>query len=422
MNTLTNTLLAGAFCAMLFTACDKNSTSDSDLENLNLKDPIKIELRGAEKEMLQSDQSFAFDFLNRVYQAEMNDKKKNFMVSPFSLSMALAMTWNGAANDTKAAMQLTLKMGDYSDEELNGYYQKMKEALLKTDPSTKLAIVNSIWTNQFVTIKSDFLATNKKYYVSETQAVDFTDPNTVKRINQWAADNTNNLIKEVLKETGVNDLMYLLNAIYFKGIWTSQFEKKNTSKMPFTTFEGTKKEVDMMFQNAKFNYTADANMQLLQLPYGNQAFSMMVLLPQEGKKLASAIEQLADKNYFANLKSGLNEHEVDVYLPKFKAKYNKRLNDVLKSMGMGVAFTEQADFSRMTNVSAYIDFVDQFTYIQSDEVGTEAAAVTVVAIVKTSMPSEPQKVTFKADRPFVYLIQENSTGAILFMGVVHDFE
>lgn len=420
MNTLTTTLLVSAFCATIFTACDKNSTSDLDLENL--KDPIKIELRGAEPEMVKSDQSFAFDFFNRVYQAEMSGKKKNFMVSPFSLSMALAMTWNGAANDTKTAMQKVLKMGGYSDEEVNGYYQKMKEALLKTDVSTKLAIANSIWTNKFVTIKPDFLATNKKYYASKTQAVDFTNPNTVKHINQWAAGNTNDLIKEVIEATERDDLMYLLNAVYFKGIWTSQFEKKNTTKMPFTTFEGTKKEVDMMFQDAKFNYTADENIQLLQLPYGNQAFSMLLLLPQEGKKLTSTIKKLTDKNYFTNVKQGLNEHQVRVYLPKFKTEYKKRLNDVLIDMGMGVAFSFKADFSRMSNSDTYINFVDQFTYIQTDEVGTEAAAVTVVGMKNTAVPSEPQKIMFKADKPFVYVIQENSTGAILFMGMVHDFD
>ncbi|HCM20585.1 MAG TPA: hypothetical protein DIC46_07365, partial [Porphyromonadaceae bacterium] len=373
----------------------------------------------AEKEMVQSDQQFAFEFFAHVFDEERADKDANFMVSPFSLSMALAMTWNGADGETKKAMQETLKMDAYSDEELNAYYQKMKDALLKTDPSTKLSIANSIWTNQFVSIKPAFIDVNKKYYDAEVQAVDFSDVKTKDRINRWASDNTNGLIQSVLDKTQREDLMYLLNAIYFKGIWTSKFDAKNTSKKLFTQEDGTRKEVDMMHQTAEFNYTADETVQAVQLPYGNQAFSMLVLLPQEGKQLQDVVPVLKEGDYWAHFTSGLHNAEVELSLPKFKTEYSKRLNDILiDKMGMGIAFSNAADFSRMSDQDANISFVKQDTYIGTDEEGTEAAAVTVVGIIETSLPVQPEKVVFNANKPFVYVIKENSTGAVLFMGTV----
>jgi serpin B len=319
-------------------------------------------------------------------------------------------------------MQQTLKMDGFPDDDLNNYYKKLKEALLKTDPSTKLSIANAIFTNQFIPIKSDFIATNQSFYGATVKPVDFTLPETVNVINNWASDNTNGLIKEVIKETKPNDLMYLLNAIYFKGIWTSEFDKKNTDQRPFTYENGTLQHVDMMKQTAKFNYTENENMQLVQLPYGNQAFSMMVLLPSDGKKLQDVVTTTRQEGYWEGVKSALHEAEVDLSLPKFKTEYSKKLNEVLSKMGMGIAFSDAADFSRISDVSAKIDFVKHDTYISTDEVGTEAAAVTTVGMIETSLPAQPKKVIFNANRPFIYLIQENSTGAILFMGAVKNFD
>ena len=407
--------------SLLLTAnsCDK----DVQIENTkdDLPDPIKIELNVAENSMLKSDQAFAFEFFSKVYAEEQKGNDLNFMVSPFSLSMALAMTWNGSDNETKLAIQNTLKLKDMSDEEVNSYFKKLKESFEETDPSTKLAIANSIWTNKNIKILPQFISLNKKYYNATVDAVDFSDPTTVRRINKWADDNTNGLIKEVIEETNPRALMYLLNALYFKGIWTSEFDAKSTSKMKFTTERGKSKNVDMMHQNAHFNYASDETMQMVELPYGNEAFSMMVLLPQQGRIIADISRTLQNKEYWNNMKSRLRDKDVDLFLPKFKTEYSKQLNSVLKDMGMDIAFSpENADFSRMSDTRSFISFVQQFTYIATDEVGTEAAAVTVVGMETTSFPSTPEKVTFKADRPFIYVIQEKSTGSILFMGAVKD--
>lgn len=399
-------------------SCNKEN---NDLNMKDLPDPIKIELRSAEQQIVKSDQDFAFDVFGKVFTEEASGDDQNFMVSPFSLSMALAMTWNGAAGETKTAMQHTLKMSGYANDDINGYYKKLKEALLKTDSSTKLSIANAIFTNKLVTIRPDFIKTNTDFYNATVQPVDFSLTTTKDIINKWASDNTNGLIKAVIDKTNPYDLMYLLNAIYFKGIWTTQFEKKNTAKAAFTYENGTQKQVDMMKQTAKFNYTEDQNLQIVQLPYGNQAFSMLVLLPKTGKKLSDLSEALQQQNYWNNLKAGLHSAEVDLFLPKFKTEYSKKLNAVLTNMGMGIAFSDGADFSGMSDLPAKIAFVKQDTYISTDESGTEAAAVTTVGMVITSFPSEPQKVEFNANKPFLYVIQENSTGAILFMGAVKNF-
>lgn len=400
-------------------SCDKNNGGADAKE---LPDPIRITLRSAEEAMVRSDQQFAFDFFANLFDEEAFTEDKNFMVSPLSLSMALAMTMNGAAGETDRVMKKTLRMDDYSKTEINSYYKKLKEALLKTDPTTKLSIANAIFANRQVAVHPDFIKTNQLYYDATVQPVDFSDATTTDIINKWASDQTHGLIKKVIERTNAQDLMYLLNALYFKGMWSTGFHVKNTTQRPFTYENGTQKSVDMMRQTAKFNYTENQNLQLVQLPYGNQAFSMMVLLPREGKKLKDVVAAARQGDYWSGLKSGLREAEVELFLPKFKTKYSKKLNDVLTRMGMGITFTDAADFSGISDIPARISFVKQDTYISTDESGTEAAAVTTVGMEMTSMPTQPKKVIFNAERPFIYIIQENSTGAILFMGAVKNFD
>ena len=420
MKTMLTCVLIFLSVLLASNSCDKNV--DEIKVSANLPEPLKIDLRGVETSMIKSDQTFAFKFFSNVFDEEQKDADENFMVSPFSLSMALAMTWNGSDGDTKAAIQNTLGFGNWKDSDLNGYFKKLKDTFEKTDPSTKLTIANSIWTNGNVRILPDFISLNKDYYNATVEAVDFGNPATVGRINKWAADNTNGLIESVIEETNPLDLMYLLNALYFKGVWVSEFDAKNTSKMDFTTDSATQSIVDMMHQEANFNYTHNETMQIVELPYGNKAFSMMLLLPKEDKSLMDVTHALQEKNYWNNLRDRLMDKKVELYLPKFKTEYSKQLNDVLIDMGMGIAFAAgKADFSRMSNRSAFISFVNQDTYIATDEVGTEAAAVTSVGVSLTSARPMLEKVIFKADRPFIYMIQENSTGSILFMGTVKRF-
>lgn len=390
----------------------------NEIDLNNLPEPIKIDLRSSETEMMSSDQSFAFNLLANVYTEELADEDNSFMISPLSLSMALSMTMNGAEGETKSAIQETLKLKGFTSDEINNYYKKLRVALLKTDPSTKLSIANSLWTNQNVLIKDEFVRKNNEFFNSSVRSVNFSDTKTVREINNWVSSNTNGLIEKVIDNTNPEDLMYLINAIYFKGIWTSEFNKNNTHQKTFTFEDGATVNVDMMSQTDKFNYKEFDDLQLVELPYGNGAFSMLVLLPKGQKKILDIINSLSNSVYWSELQSGLSEFEVELYLPKFKTKYSKKLNNVLINMGMGLAFTNDADFSGMSDIPAKIDFVKQDTYISVDEVGTEAAAVTTVGMVMTSIPEQPQKVIFNANKPFIYVIRENSTGSILFTGIV----
>jgi len=340
--------LSTIFLLLCSSSCEKKSV---DIDPSKLSDPIKIDLRSsAEKAILRSDQNFAFDIFSNVFNEELKDEDNNFMISPFSLSMALAMTWNGAGGTTKEAMRNTLKLGDYSDDEVNGYYKKLKEALLKTDPTTKLSIANSIFTNQYVPIKSTFIKTNEDFFDATIQSVNFGDPGTVSLINKWASDNTNNLVKKVLDKTYEN---------------------------------GAIKKVDMMHLTADLRYSEDELMQIVELPYGNKAFSMYVLLPKSGKQLKDLNAALTTQDYWKTLIAGFSKAEVYLSLPKFKTEYSKKLNDALTNMGMGEAFTDAADFSGMSDASAKIAFVKQDTYISTDESGTEAAAVSTVGVALT---------------------------------------
>jgi serpin B len=378
-------------------------------------DPVAVDLNSSEQSILLSDQAFAFKFFERLF-IEESKEDENFMVSPLSLSMALAMTLNGTANETKTAMQQALNMSNFSDDELNAYYKTLKKGLLTRDSSTKLSISNAIFANKNITFNQDFINTNKSFYDATVQSVNFSKAKTVDIINKWASDSTNGLIEKVIDSTNELDIMYLLNAIYFKGTWVHEFKKRHTSKNPFRGENGTVNTVNMMNQSESVYYTEDHNLQLVQLPYGNNSFSMLVLLPKGGKKLQDVVSAILENNYWENLKSRLYKNKVELSLPKFKTEYSKKLNDVLTTMGMGIAFTTDADFSRMSDRQGRIDYVKQDTYISVDESGTEAAAVTTVAVMANSF--EQSIIEFNANRPFLYIIQENSTGAILFMGAI----
>lgn len=423
MKPILTCLMFALLVLLTSSSCDKTVDDAQEPITKELPNPLKVDLTTHEKLMVKSNQDFAFDFFSQIFAQEQNDVNNNFMVSPFSLSMALAMTWNGSSGDTKLSIQKTLGFDNWSDDEINKYFAKLVDTFKKTDPSTKLSIANSIWTNQNVKIFSDFISLNKTYYDATVRSVDFGDFATVDKINQWAKTNTHGLIETVIEQTNPMDLMYLLNAIYFKGVWSSEFDKSKTSLMNFLSQNGSQSKVDMMHQESNFNYAEDEILQLLELPYGNKAFSMMVLLPQDDKELNDVVSVLKEDNYWQNITDKMDTYTVDLFLPKFKIEYSKKLNNVLKNMGMGVAFEPgYANFARMSDQEAYISLLKQDTYISTDEVGTEAAAVTTVGVTITSIPQPPQKVVFRADKPFVYIIREKSTESILFMGIIKSGE
>jgi len=400
--------------SLLFCACDKNNNNGID----PLPDAKSIELRSELLPKIEQDNAFAFDLFKQVYQT---DKSSNVFISPLSVSMALSMTLNGAKGQTFEEMKNALRISGFSMDEINEYCQTLKNALLKADVSTEFSIANSIWYKQGFSVENNFLNVNKEYFGAEVTEADFSNPATLKRINQWCSDNTKGKIPTILDEIPADVLMYLINAIYFKGIWKYQFDKKQTFDGTFYNENGVKRLVKMMNQTGNFEYFADETACYLTLPYGNGAFSMRLLLPNENKTVEDVINHINPQSW-QNISDYSAVMEVRLQLPRFKAECKYLLNDeeILPKMGMVIPFSDCADFTGISKKGGIqISKVIHKTYVSVDEEGTEAAAVTAVEMTYTSAgPTTP--INYIVNRPFVFVIQENSTGAILFTGVIKE--
>jgi serpin B len=407
------------FMGVVFlSACSNNNGSD---EKTSYTDPIKIDLSATELQMTNESQNFAANLLSIVNDLQTNDE--NIALSPLSLNMALAMVWNGANGDTKQAIQKAMGMDDYPQSDVDDYFKKLREDLVKTDPTVKLAIANSIWTRLGFPVKSSFYDVNKNYFQAETKEVNFSDPSTLALLNKWCSDNTNGLINDMFKDPISPDvMMYLINALYFKGEWSNKFgfDKSATRDAAFTKADGSSVQVRMMSQNNTLSYYHDDYLSAATLPFGNNAFSMVFMLPNNNISFSAMLNQLKQPGYLGNCLRSAGKANVDLYVPSFKIEYGSiSLKETLQQLGMGIAFTDFADFSGISDIALRISDVKQKTSVAIDEKGGEAAAVTVVEMIATSLPpAEPQKVVFRADRPFLFAIRENTTGVVLFIGKV----
>ncbi|MDR0699703.1 MAG: serpin family protein [Tannerella sp.] len=387
-------------------ACESNDSP----ENEKLPNAKPIELRLGAK--VDTDNSFAIDLFKATYASS---DEANVFVSPLSVSMALNMTLNGAKGETAEQMRTALRASGYSIEEINEYSKSLREALLEVDPSTSLTIANSIWYREGIPVKTDFINVNRDHYNAEIKSLDFNSPNAVKQINNWCAAQTNDKIKEIIDDIPDNAVMYLINAVYFKGIWVSRFDKKDTQKEDFYPETGSPLEVDMMRQQAKFNYYSDEDGGYLELPYGNNAFSMILALPHEGKTTDDVLENLSG-DYWNDIITHMHGKKVNLRLPRFKTECKYKMQKkILPDMGMIIPFTAEADFSGINDMSLCISEVIHKTFVEVNEEGTEAAAVTSVGMIVTA-PGEILPLDYIVNKPFLFAIRENSTGIILFIG------
>lgn len=394
--------------------------NDENISQLKPKVRKDIVLSPSERVMTNRGTDFAFRLFNQVCRTE--TEKPNIFISPLSASLALSMTANGANGNTLAEMQTTLGFSpsSFSPDEMNSYNQKLTSALLDLDNTTQINIANSIWVRKGFKVYDSFVDVNQDYYNAEVRNLDFASSTAKDIINQWCADKTNQRIKDVIKEIPADMRLYLINALYFKGTWTSKFDKSNTAYESFSNADGSKAMVPMMNQTASFNYFQNDCFSIAEFPYGNEAFSLVVLLPVEGKTLDEGLSGLTYEHWDEWI-SEMHGRELEVKFPKFELKYDKDLIEDMKDMGMKDAFdVNKADFSKMSAADLYIGLLQQFTYIKVDEEGTEASAVTVVGMLDTSVgPSSP--IHFYVNKPFTFLIKEKSTGAILFMGKIAQF-
>ncbi|MCP5062783.1 MAG: serpin family protein, partial [Ignavibacteriae bacterium] len=311
----------------------------------------------------------------------------------------LGMTLNGANGSTYDAMQSTLELSSLSNQEINEAYKSLIELLTQIDPKVQFDIANSIWYKNDLSFEQDFIDVNKKYFNAEVEGLNFNDPNSVKIINNWVSANTNGKIKSILNEIPSDAIMYLINAIYFKGTWKYEFDKDNTLDNFFKLSNGNEVPCKMMIQENDFEYYSGRDFQAIDLPYGDGHFSMTVILPNENKTVDEIIKNL-DKESWDSWINNFNELKGTLQLPKFKLENEYSLNDVLKALGMEIAFNSgAADFTNLYEPGGvFISNVKHKTYVDVNEEGTEAAAVTSVEISYTSVGDGG--FNMRIDKPF----------------------
>jgi serpin B len=372
----------------------------------------------AEARLADASINFGLKFYREVAGAE---SKPNLMLSPLSASMALGMTMNGANGDTYDAMRTTLGFGTLSETEINEAHRGLIAQLLARDSKVTFSLANSIWHDRGLAVKQPFLDAAKSYFDAEVSALDFTDASAPKTISSWAERETGGRIKDLVNQIDPAEVMFLVNAVYFKAPWTQQFDPGYTHNGDFTRKDGTTVSTPMMSHDGQFRFMGNNEVLGLELFYGDSSFSMVLLTPLSGNNI-SVIEQKLTPAWLNGVLASMSSGRARVTMPKFKLEYGKTLNEPLKNMGMSIAFDQKrADFLRIAQVRneiierLYISRVEQKTFIDVNESGTEAAAATSVGVGVTSAP--PQ---ITLNRPFLYAIRERESGAILFIGRVGD--
>ena len=372
--------------------------------------PLDLTTRSAE--FARQGNTFAFNFLDRINTAEEGD----YIISPLSMQFLLGMLLDGARGETADEICDVLGYGAGEVDAVNEYCLSMLEQLPSLDKKTKLSIANAIFVNDKYPLLATYKSTVGQFYQAEVANLDFSDAaGSLKKMNGWCSKKTNGLIPKVLDDVSRDMLAFLFNAMYFKGEWKEKFSKGNTGDETFTTEDGAKKKVRMMKIEKNFAYQDNDDFRVVRLPYGNGAFCMLVILPQAGKTTADVASALKSCDWDTFVHSMVSCH-VDLWLPKFETRYSKKLNDILSEMGMPSSFSKsKADFLAMSDYALCLDFVKQDAFIKVDEEGTEAAVVSSAGMLAGSA-NLGEHVVFHADRPFLYLIAESSSGAILFAG------
>lgn len=372
-------------------------------------------LSAAETRQLVAGNQFGFDLLREARRATPND---NLFLSPISISMALGMTLNGAAGTTLDAMRQALHLSDPSLEDINAGYRSLIDLLRGLDQHSKFQIANSIWADAGFPFLAPFLQTGRTAFDAEVRTLDLQAPATLGIINDWVKQKTGGKIPTILDQIKSDEVMFLINAIYFKGSWRVAFDPKDTHPAPFHAADGTLQTVPTMaLDDRTLGYAWSAEHEIVELLYGNGAFAMTLVLPQAGKSLADLTAGL-DAAQWSEWVGSVREVKLGLRLPKFRLEYKRELPEDLSALGMGIAFDPgQADFTGMASVQPpdhlFITRVTHKTFVDVNEEGTEAAAATSVGFGVTSAPP-----TVSVDRPFLFAIRERLSGTILFLGQV----
>jgi serpin B len=387
---------------LLMISCAKEKSTQ-----INDKQLKPITLSAEQQALVQANNQFSFSLFNKSASQE---TKENLVISPLSVST------------TKTGMENTLGFGGKQASSINDYNKLLSEQLQGIDKDVTFNIANSIWYRNSFTVIPSFISTNQDYYHAEVTPLDFSSPSAVNTINNWVNTKTNNAIPKIIESITPDNVMFLINALYFKGSWRNSFDAPKTSDQNFYKEDLSVIKCKMMVQESTFKCLSNDLLNAIELPYGQGNFVMTILLPKEGKTTSDLIA-VFNPNNWNKWNAEIDSSKVLVYLPRFKMAYENKLNDLLSTMGMTDAFNPYyADFTKINaNGGLYISEVKHKTMIEVNEEGTIAAAVTSVSIgFTTSLNNHPQPLVINVNKPFVFVISEKSTGAILFTGRIMD--
>ena len=402
--------IAFYLAALAFLASCGNKAIDSE-DGPNPFEPLRLSTK--QTEFVAAGHTFDFNFIRNIDKASEND----YIVSPQSMQFLLAMLVNAAEGQTAAEIFNVLGYGNGELDDVNTLDRMLLDKLPSIDRKTTLSIANALVVNQTAPLKESYAASMKKVFDAEIANMDFRNVQAVLgKVNGWCSDKTGGMIKKIIDEDNVRPdiLAFLMNAIYFKGSWADKFNKDATRQRDFRRADGTTVKLPMMSMTHEFVYGETKLFQFVRLPYGNGAFTMTVLLPL-ATYTTSDIASWLNSETWAGLHS--SRFEVDLWLPRFETKYHIKLNELLSAMGMPRAFMNGvAEFHAMSDEADCLDFVQQHAMIKVNEEGTEAAAVSSAGMEKYASAGPSEYKVFHADRPFLYIISESSTGSILFAG------
>ncbi|UZR94218.1 serpin family protein [Chondrinema litorale] len=393
----------------MFNACSEDNVGPSKDTEQALRD-----LRKVSTEFTENSNEFTFDIFQTVNASA--DVDENIMISPLSINLALGMLLNGTNGNSAEEIKEVLGWDDSDIAQINENYKNILLSLPQLDNVVDVSMANSVWYDENFIVKDNFITTLDAEFDAEATAYDFTKSDAPDVINRWVEDKTNGLIDKILDNIKPGEVMFLINALYFKGEWTNKFDKDDTQQVPFTDINGEEYEVDMMMLRDKgLLVSVQEDYTVFDLPYGDEIYAMSILLPNDDVNLNTILEDLDAEDWynFTSLKSNTS---TTVGLPKFEFGYGLKLNDVLQELGIEDVFDESvADLSNISDSQLFVNEVKHKAYIKVDEEGTEAAAVTSVGIVETSAPLSLELI---CDKPFAFFIYEKEQGNILFSGKI----
>ena len=406
-------LLLSMLLCLPFTACNDDVEEQSILPTMQ-----PIELNATEKEMAAQQGDFASTLSLELCRQLGGEKTDNWLVSPFSLQCALGMLSNGANGETHDEILYTLGLSQYSQEEVNAYFKKLIEGLHTVNSAITVKTANSVWGNAGVPLKEDFQKMNIENYSAMVSQLDFSDPSAVDQINAWCNQTTEGLIPSILDEVNPTATVYLLNSLYFKARWKSEFALEKTQEGDFNTSSGKVVKADFMQTQRMAAYVENEWFTSTSLSYQNDSYVMRLILPQPEISIDQVLQALSESD--GNLWKNVILADINLKMPRFTLENKMDLIPALQALGMKKAFTNEADFSSMSDIATYISLVQQATRLKVDEEGSEGAAVTVIEGYLSDLmrPLPEEEVDFFLDRPFLFQIIESSTGTVLFMGQV----